>query len=412
MDCDCNTKTSMMELNDALVRLNALIIPLERTEVVAAQQALGRILSQPITAPINVPGYANSAMDGYAYAHGSVECSKPLEIEFTVHAGNTQLYTLSPGKCAAIMTGAPVPMSVDTVVMQESVTRNGDHIVIHTPPTQGANIRPAGNDIQLGQSVAQVGEVITPSHIGLFASLGLTTVETYKPVTVGVFSNGDELKQGGEQLEFGQIFDSNRSALIAMLSKLPVIIKDLGVIRDDLDAIRQVVSQADIDCDLILTSGGASVGEADFTKQVLDELGQVDFWKLAIKPGKPVAFGQLKHAFFFGLPGNPVAASVTFAQLVVPALRKLGGGQTQPPFRFNATSKSALKKRPGRLDFQRGIAEVDESGHWVVRSAGSQGSDVFSAMTKANCFIVLELERGAVSEGETVTVELFTPPLV
>lgn len=411
MDC-CSSSPELIPLPDALEQLGKQLKPSLKTQLIPIDQSLNQTLSKAIEAPINVPGYANSAMDGYAYAHDSIDWEKAIPIEATLLAGTTKQTNISPGCCAKIMTGAPLPLGVDTVIMQENTEREGNTIWIRQAPNPGANIRPAGNDIKQGAVVAEPGERISPCHIGLFASLGMTHVDTYQPLVVGIFSNGDELKQGGVSLEFGQIYDSNRTALKAMLTKLPVVIKDYGVVKDDLNALRNVVVQADQECDLVLTSGGASVGEADYTKTVIEELGTIEFWKLAIKPGKPTTFGQLPNSIFFGLPGNPVAAAVTFQQLVVPALRILGGAKPQAPQRFNATCQSSLKKRPGRLDFQRGVATIDETGQWQVASVGAQGSDVFSSMTKANCFIVLERERGMVTAGETVTIEPFSSPLI
>ncbi|RJG48495.1 molybdopterin molybdotransferase MoeA [Motilimonas pumila] len=368
-------------------------------------QALGTILANDVTSPVNVPAFDNSAMDGYAFRAADLAEKTTLTLVGTAFAGTPFEGNIPQGGCIRIMTGAPVPSSLDTVEMQENVTANGDRISFNHGIKVGQHIRRLGEDIQLGQAVLNQGKRLTPRDIPLIASLGIATLAVYHPLSVAIFSTGDELKPVGTPLAHGQIYDSNRYSLHAVLQNFNVNIIDYGIIPDDLDALRKVFNQANNEADVVITSGGVSVGEADYTKTVLDELGEIGFWKLAIKPGKPFAFGKLSHSVFFGLPGNPVSALVTLVQLAIPTMRAMAGETPAVPARFQAISQTAFKKSPGRTDFQRGIYHVNAQGQIEVASTGAQGSGVFSSMSASNCFIILEQERGAVAAGETVTIE-------
>lgn len=372
---------------------------------VETPQALGHILATDVTSPVNVPAFNNSAMDGYAFRAADHTQGEPLTLVGTAFAGSPFEAEIPSGACIRIMTGAPVPAALDTVEMQENVTAQGDLITFHQAIKPGQHVRSKGEDIQLGQTVLAKGKRLTPRDIPLIASLGIAEVAVYQPLTVAIFSTGDELKPVGTPLQHGQIYDSNRYSLHAVLQNFNVNIIDHGIIPDDLDALRATFHQANEQADVVITSGGVSVGEADYTKTVLDELGEIGFWKLAIKPGKPFAFGKLKNSVFFGLPGNPVSALVTLVQLAIPTMQAMAGETPTPATRFNAISQTAFRKSPGRTDFQRGIYHVNEHGQIEVASTGSQGSGVFSSMSVSNCFIILEQERGAVAAGETVTIE-------
>jgi molybdopterin molybdotransferase len=291
--------------------------------------------------------------------------------------------------------------------MQEQTCATGEQIRFTADVKKGSNIRRCGEEIAIDQVVLLKGIKITARHIALLATLGLADVEVIRPIKVAIFSTGDELKPQGQPLNPGDIYDSNRFGLIAQLQRLDVDILDLGVIEDNVDSIRAAFVKADKAADVVITSGGVSVGEADFTREIMEEFGEINFWKLAIKPGKPIAYGKFPNSLFFGLPGNPVSALVTFYQLAKPALQKLSGGDVIAPLRMAATISHGIKKSPGRLDFQRGVATTNEQGQLEVSSTGLQGSGMMSSLCLANCFIVLEQERSNVASGETVTIELF-----
>ncbi|CAG9001404.1 MAG: Molybdopterin molybdenumtransferase [Candidatus Celerinatantimonas neptuna] len=374
--------------------------------LLSVEESQGHYLSEAVLAKTPIPEFANSAMDGYAFAFNTSSPQQTFLVTHKILAGDTQPHHINPGECAQIMTGAPMPEGADTVVMQENTQPDGDNIHIVKMPKQGANVRQPGDAITQGQQITSKGERITSAHIGLFASMGITHLPCFKPLTIGLFSTGDELKQPGTSLSFGQIYDSNRAMLKAMLKQLPVRIIDYGIISDDLNTIINTLNQANNECDAIITSAGVSVGVADFIKTALETLGKIEFWKVAIKPGKPFAFGKLKDSFFFGLPGNPVSAAITFLKLALPALAKMGGGQMPITQTWPAIATEDFHKKPGRIDFQRAIAHIDSDGQWKVRPTGKQGSATLASITSANCFAVLEQERGAVHAGEMIQIEL------
>ncbi|WP_324050491.1 molybdopterin molybdotransferase MoeA [Aeromonas caviae] len=377
------------------------------TEQLPLPQALDRILAEEISSPLFVPPFDNAAMDGYAVRLADLAAGVPLPVAGKAFAGQPYEGEWPAGHCIRIMTGAPVPPGADAVVMQEETQAGDNGITFLTAPTPGQNIRRRGEDLAQGDRVLESGLRLSPRELPLLASLGIANVTVRRPLRVAIFSTGDELKPLGTPLQHGDIYDSNRYGVKAMLNRMGCECLDLGIIPDDPAALRAAFLQADREADALITTGGVSVGEADFTKQLLEELGEIGFWKLAIKPGKPFAFGRLPNAWFFGLPGNPVSAMVTFDQLVQPALARLAGQQFVRPHPLQALATEALKKSPGRLDFQRGILSVGPNG-LEVRSTGSQDSGVFSSLSRANCYIVLEQERGKVAAGETVTVEPFS----
>ncbi|MGU5714565.1 MULTISPECIES: molybdopterin molybdotransferase MoeA [Aeromonas] len=377
------------------------------TEQLPLPQALDRILAEEISSPLSVPPFDNAAMDGYAVRLADLAAGTPLPVAGKAFAGQPYDGEWPAGHCIRIMTGAPVPAGTEAVVMQEETQAGNDGITFLTHPAPGQNIRRRGEDMAQGSRVLASGLRLSPRELPLLASLGIASVSVRRPLKVAIFSTGDELKPLGTPLRHGDIYDSNRYGVKAMLTRMGIDCLDLGIIPDDPAALRAAFLQADREADALITTGGVSVGEADFTKQLLEELGEIGFWKLAIKPGKPFAFGRLPHAWFFGLPGNPVSAMVTFDQLVQPALARLAGQQFERPILLKATVTEPLKKSPGRLDFQRGILSAGPDG-LEVRSTGSQDSGVFSSLSRANCYIVLEQERGKVAAGETVTVEPFS----
>ncbi len=398
--------SGMLSVAQALEHIRANIHPIEGFEQRALRDALGRTLAADILSPLDVPPQPNSAMDGYALRAADVD-SAPLRLIGTALAGHPFAGTVGAGQAVRIMTGAALPDGADTVVMQEQARRDGDTVLINHTPLRGEHVRQAGEDIASGQTVLAQGRVVTPADLGLLASLGIAEVRVARRLRVAFFSTGDELRSLGEPLAEGQIYDSNRYTLFGMLQRLNVEIIDMGVVRDSREAIADAFRQAAAVADVLLTSGGVSVGDADFVKETLDSLGQVNFWKIAMKPGKPLAFGRLQNTVFFGLPGNPVSSMATFYQIVQPTLRQLMGQTATPPLRLRVPCASALKKSPGRADYQRGILEYDAGGRLVVRSTGPQGSHVLSSMSRANCFIILPAETGNIEAGNEVEVEPF-----
>ena len=398
----------LISLEEAQAKMLAQLQPLRDRVSVPLADAAGRITALPVTSPIDVPPFDNSAMDGYAVRLADIQSDRPLKIAGKAFAGAPFDGDWPAGSAVRIMTGAPVPPGCEAVVMQEETREVEDGIVINAPVRAGQNIRLIGEDLRRDQPVLAAGVRLGAAELPLLASLGLAEVSVLRKLRVAVFSTGDELQPVGQPLAPGQIYDTNRFAVSLMLRKLGCEVIDLGIIKDDPQALRHAFAEADRQADVVISTGGVSVGEADFTKAMLDELGVITFWKLAIKPGKPFAFGRLASSWFCGLPGNPVSAAVTFYQLVQPLLAALTGQRESPlPPRLRARAASRLKKSPGRLDFQRGIMRRGADGELEVHSTGHQGSHVFSSFAAANCFIVLERDRGAVEPGEWVEVEPF-----
>jgi len=410
----CCDATGLMPLSEALETLQKSVSIVCEMISLPLSEALGYTLATDIISPQNVPPFNNSAMDGYALRaadieHASADCPVQLTQIGKSFAGAPFSGQIETGECLRIMTGAVVPAELDCVVMQERCLVAGEKITFSQPTSLHNNIRFAGEDLTVGQDVLNKGHKLTPRDIPLLASLGIANVKVYRRLKVAILSSGDELKPLGETLATGEIYDSNRYSIMALLSRLNIDMIDLGIVQDDYDLIKQAMLSADQQADVVITSGGVSVGEADFIKKVLNEIGEVGFWKLAIKPGKPFAFGHLQNSVFFGLPGNPVSAIVTLYQLAVPAMSKMAGETLKPALRFKAKCQQALHKAQGRTDFQRGVCSLNEQGEWIVSTTGNQGSGVFSSMSRSNCFIVLAQEQGNVAAGEMVTIEPYSP---
>ncbi len=404
---NCHT-SGLISLEQALEKLLAQPQAISEIESIPLTESADRITAHDIISPINVPPFNNSAMDGYGFRHTEWDGSTPMPLAGKALAGQPFQSTLPAGSCIRIMTGAAIPDSLDTVIMQEQAEQTENGVLFTEIVKKGNNIRLIGEDIQQGAVVLPAGTRLSTAQLPIIASLGIDSVNVYRRLKVAIFSTGDELQSIGQPLAEGQIYDTNRFAIRLMLEKLGCEILDLGALPDDPARLKQTFLQANKSADLVISSGGVSVGEADYTKIILDELGEIGFWKLAIKPGKPFAFGKLQSAWFCGLPGNPVSAALTFYQLVQPLIARLSGHSTwSPAVKFKVKTTTPLKKTPGRLDFQRGMLSVNEQGELQVATTGHQGSHVFSSFSLANCFIVLERERGRVNAGEIVDVEMF-----
>ena len=387
-----------------LAFLEQLVEPVSETEQVGVFEALGRVLAQDVVSPINVPPHDNSAMDGYALRFADIE--KPLREIGTALAGKPFRGSVGAGECVRIMTGAVIPAGADTVVIQEVGKRESDRIIVPPGQKRAQNVRYAGEDLKIGVPVLGPGKALRPAELGLIASLGIGEVRVLRKLRVAFFSTGDELASIGSKLREGEVYDSNRYTLHAMLERLGVESADLGVVRDDPQELERMFKKA-ADADAIVTTGGVSVGEADFVKQLMAKLGEVLFWKIAMRPGRPMAFGKIRDAYLFGLPGNPVAVMVAFYQFVRDALLQLSGRRDDYAIPLlSATAAQNMRKVPGRTEYQRGVL-YREDGMWKAKSTGQQGSGVLRSMSEANCFIVLEHERGKVSAGEPVSVQLF-----
>lgn len=408
-DGDAGAAPKLLEVAEAQRRILERVTPVAGRERVALRAGLGRVLAEEVRAALDVPPADNSAMDGYALRGADLprQGSAQLAVVGAALAGAPFAGTVGAGQCVRITTGAVLPAGADTVIMQERVIAAGDGIEIRAGHRPGENVRRAGEDIARDQMVLAPGRRLLPAELGLLAAIGRAEVEVYRPVRVAFFSTGDELRGLGERLQPGQIYDSNRYSLWAMLQRLRVETLDLGVVGDEREAVRRALREAAAQADAVITSGGVSVGVADFVTETLAELGEVDFWRIAMKPGKPLAVGRIGTSAFFGLPGNPVSTMATFYQFVRPALRRMAGEDVAPPLAFRVPAATALRKEPGRLEYQRGILARGSDGELQVTSTGLQDSHVLTSMTRANCFIVLPADCAGVAPGELVEVQPF-----
>jgi len=414
VSCIDDYDPNALKVSSAREVIRSFLAPVATNERIAVRAALGRVLGEDVISTIDVPAHDNSAMDGYALRHADLKTAGDTELRVagSAFAGRQFAGKLGKCECVRIMTGAVMPHGADTVVIQEIVQVDGDKIRIPAGQKKGQHRRLAGEDLAAGKPVLKAGQPVGPAELGLIASVGLAEVMVRRRLRVAFFSTGDELASVGSALKQGEVYDSNRYTLYGMLSRLGCDIIDMGVVRDDPASLERALKAAAADADAIITSGGVSVGEADFIRELLGKLGEVVFWKIAMKPGRPMAFGKIAHAgneaHFFGLPGNPVAVMVTFYQFVRDALLALSGRTDDyalPLLQVPCTC--SLKKSPGRTEFQRGLLAPDERGRWSVCPTGAQGSGVLRSMAEANCFIVLEHERGSVEPGDLVQVQLF-----
>jgi len=407
--CDDDYDPESLTCEAALQRLLDAVTPLDGQERVHVRGALGRVLAEPVIARFDVPAHTNSAMDGYAVSSADLpaEGINELQVVGASFAGKPFRAALARGEAIRIMTGAVVPDGADTILIQEKVEAHDGRIRFAAGPRRGQHVRAAGEDLKAGAAAFTPGRRLSAADIGVIASLGIAEVAVLRRPRVAFFSTGDELRSLGEPLGLGEIYDSNRYTLYAMLTQLGVEVIDFGVVTDDPAQLEAAFIRAAQAADAVITSGGVSVGEADYTKEILSRLGEVRFWKVAMKPGRPLAFGRIDGAWFFGLPGNPVSVMVTFYEFVRPALEKLMGTTPRLPWTTPAKVTHALKKRPGRVEFQRGFLHQATDGARCVTPTGDQGSGILSSMSQANCFIVLPLDTAGVEAGAIVDVQPF-----
>jgi molybdopterin molybdotransferase len=392
-----------MSVAQARQFIQQFLQPVTEIKTVTVRDSLGRVLAANIVSPCNVPAHNNSAMDGFAFRFE--DKNKPLKLIGTAFAGKPFAGTLKAGECVKIMTGAVIPSGADSVEMQERVTLSGKNITLNQEVKLGQHVRLAGEDLSVNQTVLAKGHKVKPADLGLIASLGIGEVQVFRPLKVAFFSTGDELVSVGKPLETGQIYDSNRYTLFGMLTQLNVQISDLGNVADNPKLLEKTLLEAAQNNDVVITSGGVSVGEADYMKALLAKHGQVLFWKINMKPGRPLAYGKVANAHYFGLPGNPVSAMVTFYQFVREALLMLQGATPKPLPMFKVECTELIKKTTGRTEFQRSIL-FEENGIWKVKPLPNQGSGVLSSMSMANCFIVLDETIGNCEAGKMVNVQL------
>ena len=388
-------------------------LPPISTEELGLMQALGRVVAQDIISPINVPAHDNSAMDGFAFDGKQLgQTALRLRVVGTAFAGKAWQGTVSLGECVKIMTGAVMPAGLDTVIAQEltTVANSGADTIVEIPAgilQAGDNRRKAGEDLQQGLPALRAGSTLTPAALGLVASLGIAKVKVYRPLRVAYFSTGDEVLSLGDPIREGAVYDSNRYTVFGLLSRMGCQVVDMGVVRDDPILLEQAFQQASTNADVVITSGGVSVGEADFTKAMMKKLGDVAFWKIAMRPGRPMAVGRLGDCILFGLPGNPVAVMVTFLAFVKPALLQMMGCSPNTTPYLRAKSAVALRKKPGRTEYQRGFVRSLPDGTLQVEAAGNQGSGVLRSMVEANGLIVLHHQQSSVAAGDEVDVMMF-----
>jgi len=401
--------THVITVNEALEIIKKNIAAIDNQQTVILPNALGKTLSKDIISPMNVPVYQNSAMDGYAIIGSDIpqQGMTKLNNVGTAFAGLPYTGALSAGECIRIMTGAKVPENADTVIEQEKVIINDEQIEIGSNNCITQNVRNIGEDIAKDSVVMAVGQTVRAAQLGVLASLGIASLKVKRNIRVAIFSSGDEIRSIGETLDGNQIYDSNRYTITGMLKDLGVEVIDMGVVPDKKEAISDALAEAAIEADMIITSGGVSVGDADFIKQCLDEMGQTFFNKLHLKPGRPLTFGHINNTHFFGLPGNPVAVMVTFMYFVRPAIKRLLGHTDTALFDLKIPCLTPLRKLPGRTEIQRGILEQDPELGLVVKTSGKQGSGVLSSMSKGNCFIYLEHDSESIKPGDKVSVHPF-----
>ncbi|MGI2921929.1 bifunctional molybdopterin-guanine dinucleotide biosynthesis adaptor protein MobB/molybdopterin molybdotransferase MoeA [Vibrio diabolicus] len=385
-------------------KILSLVNTVSEIEACKIENAYGRVLAEHIVSPVNVPQYTNSAMDGYAIRSDDIERDS-YQVVAEVMAGHAYDQPLEVGQAVKIMTGAPTPRNGDTVVMREQASQEGDKVTFNGANIKaGQNVRQAGEDLAIGSDVFTAATRLASPEMGMIASLGFGEANVFRKLKVAVFSTGDEVQAPGTEQKANSIYDSNRFTIMGMLEKLGCEILDFGILEDNKQLMIEALENASAQADVVMTSGGVSVGDADYIKLALDKLGQIDFWRINMRPGRPLAFGQINNKPFFGLPGNPVAVMVSFINFVEPALRKMQGEQGWKPLKVNAIAAENLRSRQGRTEFSRGIYELDDTGRLTVRTTGKQGSGILRSMSEANCLIEISPAIDTVKAGESVTI--------
>jgi len=410
-NCNDIFEPGLLPVEQATHNILSALPSIEEFETINIEKAKERTLAENITASFNVPQFDNSAVDGYGL--NSIDLPKEgittLKIIDSAYAGQPSTKSIATGECIRIMTGAIIPMGVDTVIMQEHIELKDAGIQIDDRHQLGQNIRLAGEDLQQGSTILQSGRFLTPADIGLLASLGIATVNVKRKIRIAIASTGNELISIGDTPNQDSLYDSNRYSLCAALDRPDVEIINLGILEDTPEALLKSFNDASQTADIIISTGGVSVGDADHTKTALKQSGNVDFWKIALKPGRPLAFGHIKNSVFFGLPGNPVAVMVTFYHFVLPAIEAMLGIEDKavaPKLQIRSTEN--IRKKAGRTEIIRGILQQQKDGEWTVKTTGKQGSGILRSMSLANAFIILEHDRESVKKGELVTVQTFS----
>ncbi|WP_119632249.1 molybdopterin molybdotransferase MoeA [Methylocaldum marinum] len=407
--CSDSEEHDALRVEEALARMLTATSPVKGYEQIGILEAVARVLHEPVVSVLDVPSHTNSAVDGYALRGDDLPKAGNLvkmPVVGVALAGKPFAETVLPGQAVRITTGAPMPAGTDTVLMQEHIDMEGDRICIaggrHRP---GENVRMAGEDVRQGETILDQGRYLTPPDVGLIASIGIGEVKVKRRPRIALLSTGNELHSIGRSLGVGGVYDSNRYTLNSALKRLSVKVMDQGIVPDDPELLREALLRAATMADVVISTGGVSVGEADFVKDVLRSIGHIYFWKVAMKPGRPLAFGSIGSSVFIGLPGNPVAVMVNYYQFVLPLLERKMGIVERPVLpTLKATSTERLVKKPGRTEYQRGILERGQSGEWLVRTSGKQGSGILRSMSLANGMIVLEHGRSTVEPGEIVDV--------
>ena len=405
--CGCELDTSKtLSVRQGIDKILSYVKPVMDIETIALDESSCRVLAHDAISPVDVPQHTNSAMDGYAFKY-----SEPMldsyKIVADVMAGHSYQHRLNDGEAVRIMTGAPIPTGADTIQMKEMAEDNGESVSFSGKITLGQHIRLAGEDIAKDQTALAAGHRLQAAHQGMLASLGFGQLPVYRKPRIAVFSTGDEVCQPGQPLKPNCIYDSNRFTIKSMVKQLGCEVIDLGIIHDSEEALVDALKGAAVQADVVISSGGVSVGDADFIKLALAKVGQINFWRINMRPGRPLAFGQIGDSLFFGLPGNPVAVMVSFMQFVQPALRKLAGELEWAPTMLPAVADCHLRSREGRTEFTRGVYHLAADGRLHVTSTGAQGSGMLSSMVKGNCRIVIGEQDELLNPGDTVYIQPF-----
>lgn len=404
----------MLTVAESVERILVQIAKPTQVEMIALSQTQNRVLSKDQVSSFNVPQHTNSAMDGYAICAESLASQEPVQESHTltvvgqVFAGGAFNGALAPGEAVEIMTGAALPAGADSIVIREAVQRDGNQITFSDAVKIGQHVREKGEDIKAGSVALSAGCLLRPQEQGLLASLGKQQVGVFKQLRVAIFSTGDEVVAQGQPLPENCIYDTNRFTLIGLLQRMGCHVVDLGIIEDSQASMERVLSSAATQADMVISSGGVSMGRADYIKQAIEAVGEIAFWRVAMRPGRPLAFGLLGATPFFGLPGNPVAVMVTFLQFVQPALRKMMGQTDWQPHKMTAIAQETIKSREGRIDYSRGVYRIDDQGELVVQTTGAQGSGILTSMVQANCLIEITEQYSQVEAGDRVLIQPFS----